>query len=169
MNGDDGLQTVYLYINNRQATDSPGYKQGVFRYRLPNPIQNVVASDLVSLNMAWDIGAPPPPMLSICSSALGSYSVVSYSPDPLSLGTLRAWRVVLPELVNPSQDTSRFMFYTNKRLEYTPVGQRLLQDIDIQLLDYLGRPIDVQYSGNDNSVPITVNLVVALKVRGVDI
>jgi hypothetical protein len=171
----DGTQTIYLYIDSSQVTDisgmvtpnagKPGQTPGNFRYRLPNAIPNVVSADIVSCNMYYENTSAPPPSISICSAALGATSIVSYGgqleqSNPLSIGMRRAWRVLLnanrPE--NPLAGKG-FAHFENPRIEYTPIGQSLLQDIDIQIIDYLGFPLERIYYHR----PI-VYILIALRV-----
>ena len=155
----NNMQTTYLFIDSSQVPDGT---PGTFHFRLPNAIPNVVAADIVSCSFFYDNSASPPGIISVCSTALGSATITSYvntnGTDPRSLGTNRAWRVLLNSTYTGT-DAVRFAYFGNPRVEYTSISQPLLQDIDIQVLDFLGRPIETIY--NSHAV---VLLVVALKI-----
>jgi len=159
----DGTQTTYIYIDSSQVPDGT---PGSFHFRLPVAIPNVVAADLVSCIFYYDNSATPPGLISVCSTALGPTTITSYksaqvngSTNPRSLGMSRAWRVLLNSNYALPGDGRKFAYFGNPRVEYTPINQSLLQDIDIQVLDSFGRPIETLYESEP-----TVLLVIALKI-----
>jgi hypothetical protein len=90
--------------------------------------------------------------LFISSRALGNTTI---SGAPNGSGLQRWWRAIpyMPDALATNQTVNAFY---NPRLEYTPVKQEFLKDIDIQITDINAQP----YAGIDS-----VAILVAVKVR----